>query len=336
MTWDELLDEYRALGGIAENVRLDTGPFGRGIFPIEPGKPIMLRTPPSLYVAVREIRLQDGRMTADPDRVEARARAFFEAYEEYFGWGAGGREAMWQLQEAWHALPEDVVTSIRTLGALEKPERRFAAPSDEFCMHDFLDERTFGRGESASIVPMVDLVNHSSHVPTYTFEGGMGVHGTFDDEVLVCYNRCDAWSLAVHYGFTATSPTAYSTSIIVGLPRGEKLTIARNLDPVATTNTLRYPKVETTRDGVMLSHLTLGFATAKDLPRAIFRKMMDSRLSSSEADYVFDGIQHHNRTQFINLLRTLRKHEGPLIRTLQEAAINQLETLSAYVGARSL
>jgi len=39
-TWDELVDEFRALGGTLENVRLGHGALGRGLFPIEPGRPL--------------------------------------------------------------------------------------------------------------------------------------------------------------------------------------------------------------------------------------------------------------------------------------------------------
>jgi hypothetical protein len=36
------------------------------------------------------------------------------------------------------------------------------------------------------------------------------------------------------------------------------------------------------------------------------------------------------------MLRTLRAHDGPLVRMLEEAAINQLEVLSCTVGAKAL
>ncbi|HTV92874.1 MAG TPA: hypothetical protein VMG98_09180 [Verrucomicrobiae bacterium] len=336
MIWDELLDEYRALGGIAENVRLDSGPFGRGIFPIEPGKPMTLRTPPALHVPVSDIRVRDGRMTAGATRIDARALAFFEAYEAYFGWGAGGLEATWELQDAWHTLPDEVAGYIRAMGTLDDPDRRFAAPSVEVCMHDFLSERKFGEGSHVSIVPLIDLVNHSSYVPTYTLEGGLGVRGTFDGEVFVRYNRSDPWGLMTQYGFAATSPVAYSVSITVGLPRSNKLVIARDIDSVSTVGALQFPTLETTGDTITLSHLPLGFETAKDLPRAMFRKMLDSRVTAVEADYIFDGIQHYNRTLFLKLLLILRKYDAPLVRTLEEAAIDQLESLSACVGARPL
>ena len=40
--WNEMLDEFRALGGVAENIRLGHGVFGRGLFPIDPAKPIRI------------------------------------------------------------------------------------------------------------------------------------------------------------------------------------------------------------------------------------------------------------------------------------------------------
>ena len=60
------------------------------------------------------------------------------------------------------------------------------------------------------------------------------------------------------------------------------------------------------------------------------------RAGVTQPDYVFDSIAHYNHTQFIALLRTLRKYEGPLVHTLEEAIINQLEALSACIGARRL
>lgn len=78
----------------------------------------------------------------------------------------------------------------------------------------------------------------------------------------------------------------------------------------------------------------LGCATATDLPRAIFRKVLSGVFGEPEADRAFDGIAHFNRLQFLNLLRLLRKHDGALVRVLEEAALDQLETLSNCIGAR--
>ncbi len=43
MQWDEPVEEFRAIGGVADNVRLGIGPRGRRLFVVDPGKPASLR-----------------------------------------------------------------------------------------------------------------------------------------------------------------------------------------------------------------------------------------------------------------------------------------------------
>jgi hypothetical protein len=336
MTWEELLDEFRALGGIAENARLDVGPLGRGIFPIDPSKPVVLHCPYALQVRLMHLEMRDGKMQAKPEFYGARERAFFEAYEEQFGWSAGGSEESWQQQLAWSELPAEIVNAMQTMGMLDGIEQRFAPPNVESCKLDYLHARLFQRDGGNYVVPIIDLVNHSSYVPTYVYENGIGVAGTFSDEVLVRYNAADAWTLAQRYGFTTMSPIAYSIGINVAIAGGKRLTVARNINELVVENGVQYPKITVDADGVTLAHLALGFSMAKDLPRAIFRKIMAPRLNAPQADHIFDGIQEFNRNEFITLLRKLRKYDGPLVHTLEEAVINQLETLNACVGARNL
>jgi len=45
--WNEMLEEFRALGGVAENICLKEGQYGRGLFPREPSKPIQVQIPPA-------------------------------------------------------------------------------------------------------------------------------------------------------------------------------------------------------------------------------------------------------------------------------------------------
>ena len=59
-TWDELLDEFRALGGTADNIRLGHGEFGRGLFPVDPAKPVVIDIPDNLLVATADMVLVNG------------------------------------------------------------------------------------------------------------------------------------------------------------------------------------------------------------------------------------------------------------------------------------
>jgi hypothetical protein len=338
VTWDELLDFYRSLGGVAENVRLGEGAFGRGIFVIDPTRPARLFTPEAMNVPVDSVVIRDGAMTTTSSDLGTRERAFFEAYERYFGWSAGGYDESFALQKQWHELPAEVVEAIGAIsaGKTHQEQRRFLAPSVDVCRDVYLKARLFDLRKRSYVVPMIDLVNHSSDAASYGFTDGFSVSGTFASEMLVSYNTADSWGQMLSYGFASKSPYAYSLAISVNQRNGRKVSIARDITVTVTNNRMRFPTQETNGNETCLSFLLLGYKAAMDLPRTTFRKLTAGYLDVAEADRVFDGIQHYNRTHFIDLLRTLRRCDMPLARRLEEVVLDQLEALSAYVGSRSV
>ena len=336
MTFEEFLTDYRAQGGIAENVRLGEGPYGRGLFPIDPSRQATVFTPEHLVVPLTAVELQNSKMVVKPGMVAEPAARIFESYQEHFGWSAGGRDEAWHLRTQWHELAPEIISRIESMGVLDDQGHRFLAPSDDECMVDYLRARYFGFKGQASVVPVIDLVNYSNDANSYVSEGGFGVTGTFGQEMLVRYNLSDAFALQMSYGFTALTNFAYSVAITLSLPNGLALTIGRSVEGGETRGGAVMPPIEQRGTTVHLGHLKLGNLAAPDLPRSMFRAAIGSVATAAQADELFDVIARFNRTQFIALLRTLRAYDGPMVRGLETAALNQLETLSACVGARAL
>ncbi len=334
--WDELVQRYRLLGGVAENVRLGSGAFGRGIFVEDPSRPARVHSPMNLCIPIEALGLRDGRLTVLPGVVGEAEGAFFEFYEERFGWGAGGYEEALAAQTAWASLPADVIGFIKTMGVLDHPEERFLPASDATAFHHYLKSRDFGINGRLYAVPLVDLVNHSSAADTYVLRDGAGVRGTFADEVLVRYNIGDTIAHALNYNFTDRAIFAYSIGVTLGLPNGRTIVVRRSIEESDVRNGILYPRVQEHDGTITLQNLMLGFAGGPDLPRAIFRKILREYASDAQADDVFDVVMRFNRQKFIDWLRLFRTHDGPLVRMLQDAAINHLETLSACVGARAI
>lgn len=84
-TWDEMLAEFRALGGIAENIRLGEGALGRGLFPVDQAKPIRIHIPENLLLSVADVRFDGGVFHIAPESgVGVREKAFLESYENIF------------------------------------------------------------------------------------------------------------------------------------------------------------------------------------------------------------------------------------------------------------
>lgn len=336
MKWDDLIEAFRELGGVAENIRLGHGSLGRGIFVRDPAKPATLHAPENLLFPVDDVEIRDGQLRLKAQaRAGERERLFFEAYERHFGWGAGGLEENWNAQKQWSELPADVTAFLTAMGALNDPEKRFLPPSVEAGFERFVQARWFTYGGEAKLVPVVDLINYSSYTNGFTVAAGLGVTGQFADEVVVRYNLGDAFGRAMSYGFACIGAFAYSLSLNAALPGGKKIVIRRDVAASHARDGVRYPNASIAGDTIDLPFLLLGNATGTDLPRAIFRNLIAAFLPEAQADGAFDGIAHFNRMQFLNLLRLLRKHDGPLVRVLEEAAIDQLETLSYCIGARA-
>lgn len=336
MQWEELLEEFRAIGGVAENVRLGAGARGRGLFVIDPAKPASLHIPRAITIPVSAVGTDSGDIRVDRDQVDDRVATFYEHYQKHFGWSAGGREEAFALQREWHDLPPEIVNFIKTMGVLDHPELRFMPPDDRVLLEEHVRARVFADKTGSFMIPMIDLVNHLSTARGYVTDGGVGVSGTFADEVLVRYNNFDPMTMALHYGFADQSVFACSIGITLDLPGGRRLTIAREISASETRDGIAFPVVTETDGHLRFSHLMLGIMSAPDVPRAIFRSLVKPYVDPVSADQIFDGIAHFNRVRFINLLRTLRKYDGRLVRALQDTSINQLEALSYCVGARAL
>src|SRR5579862_3829466 len=198
--------------------------------------------------------------------IGARERAFFETLHANFGWGAGLFDEMRQAQQAWSELPPDVVGYIANMGGTRNPEMRFIEPSSDHCFYHFIKSRDFLYDSNLYLAPLIDLVNHSSLVPTYVLESGIGVHGTFPDEMLVRYNLVDSWAYALVYGFAEPAPQAYSLGITVGIFGRNQLVIDRDVGEIDIRAGIRYPTLHIEGDVLHVSHLLLG-----NLQTPIFR-----------------------------------------------------------------
>ena len=96
MNWEDLLTEFRALGGVADNVAIRQGSLGRGVFPVDPEKPVRLRAAPNLLVPSADTELRGGRLVVKASsNLGERERIFFERYQQEFLWGAGTLDEMW-------------------------------------------------------------------------------------------------------------------------------------------------------------------------------------------------------------------------------------------------
>lgn len=325
--WDEMLDEFRALGGTADNIRLGTGEFGRGLFPVDPTKPVVLRVPKTLLVDTADMVFEDGALCVRAGAaIGTRERAFIESYEDRFSWGGGGRAGIERVFAQAQALPTRVRDRLRV-------EHRcgawFDQPTPERIQERFLASRCVAHDGRAVLMPIVALANRGAGAD---FDVSDGLAGRFADEVLVRFPGGDSYGLFLTFGIAHEQPQAFSIAL-AGHIADSQLAIAREFGGLTASQRAWVPALSRAEGRATLDFLMIGNRQYPRLCRGIFYKLMRDIGGFEEA---FDTIQHVNRMHFLDLLAALEGVEGPMASTLRRMAGHQLSTMSFSFGVRAV
>ncbi|HEX3652364.1 MAG TPA: hypothetical protein VHU18_06030 [Rhizomicrobium sp.] len=330
-TWDELVDEFRALGGTFENVRLGHGPLGRGLFPINPSRPFLIQIPPSLLVDATDIVFDNDVLKIAPGAgAGTRERQFLEDYYAHISWGGGGRSEIERIFKRAGELPAELRQKL-----LEHYRYGdwFAEPSPALIQQQFIDSRELGGFHDRTVMmPIIELANHGP-VCSYEASETLVLKGTTADEITVEYASGDTYSIFHSWGFVTESEIAFSV-LLEGTVGGTPLQISRHT--LRTTIGARPvpPTLTKSPGGVLkLDFLMLGNRKMPRLCRGNFRSVFRAA-GFADADETFDKIRMANQHQFLDLLADLEPLEGSMVRELRRLARLQLQALTYCFGAR--
>jgi hypothetical protein len=330
--WNEMLDALRALGGAAHNIVLGSGLFGRGLFPVDPGKPVLLQVPGGLLIPVDDFVFKGGKLrikeSADVPNAE---RAFLERYESTYSWGASGRS--------------DCIAHIAALDALPPEIRQLLIADFQFgdllqgdfserVRNFFVRSRAIRWRDGLAIAPLIELANHDATGLRYERGTHLRLDGHVRDEVLVRYGPHDALSIFSTFGFVSREPAAFSLSIRVGF-RELAVSIGRDTGEGTNRGRDRIPIVATGDGEVELSYLMIGHYNLPRLSRGTFCTLL-REAGMNNPDEAFDEILRFNAIKFINLLRALEPYDGATISDLRTMARYQLEAMTYCIGSREL
>jgi hypothetical protein len=332
--FSDIRQRFMALGGVAENVRYGRGPNGRGLFAIDPGRPVRLRVPRSLLYPTDGLRLDDGKLTLSAQASAGeQEREFFASYQNTMSWARGGRQ--------------EVVAFLQLVGAL--PQQARACLVEDFGLgylletHDeaailerFIKARHFDFHGRAVLMPVLELCNHSRHGVDFDVGSDhVGVTGRFaDGEVLLRYSVADSWQRFIQYGFVCEERAAYSLPMEIRLQSGR---LAVGHDPAAgrPRNGYLMPHMAVEGERVTLSHVMLGDRDVPHAPRSVFIAAL-REAGIGQPAILFDRIAHINRSAFLKLMAAVEDRDGAAATAMRRLARLQLEALSHAVGAREI
>ncbi len=262
-----MLDEFRALGGVAENIILKEGRFGRGLFPCDPSKPVKLYVPESLLVETKYIGFDgnDFRWHEDAS-VGARERAFLDSYQRDFSWGVyrGQTEALLRmLAEAPTELRAHLASPLGV-------NRWLSGPTEAAIRQCYFGARAIRYKGNSVLMPVIELVNHGPDGAVFDRKDGITLSGSFDGEILARYGLTDAFDIFRYWGFASKGqPFALSIGMGIYTPSGE-VAIERgdiDLDPKRRPF---YPDVKIESGRITLSYMLLGHKDFPALAKANF------------------------------------------------------------------
>lgn len=331
--WDDLLEEFRALGGTADNIRLGHGEFGRGLFPIDPERPVVIDIPHNLIVATKDMILMNGTPRVGPGaQAGERERAWLNRYQEDVAWGKGEAGGIRNMFELAAALPDDLRHELRSE---HQCGRWFQEPTDETVLQCYLESRHLFHGGNPVVMPLIDLINHSD-VDGRGYGGTDTIlfTGTFPGEIFACYADFDPLGFFQAWGIAIPRPVAFSIAMS-GLVQSTSLAIRRcYVGPARSLRDL-VPKIETRPGKVMLPFVMVGNERFPRISRGIFyRSMRNAGFSGFEEP--FDLIQHVNRLHFLDLLEAVERIDLPMAKMLQTMAHRQLRAMSFCYGVREV
>ncbi len=325
--FEALLNRFRALGGIADNIKLGVGVYGRGIFPVDERAPISIGVPEHMLVPVEHVVLdREGQVSvSNHAALDPALKDFYEDLQRDFGWGAGGLQHVREEQEVFLALPAGIHDQLRKLGM---DAFSFRTPTPEWCLEKFKAARRFSRGSGYYMAPVLDMVNHDSAAASWSLDP-LGISGIYAGEVLVNYAALlDPFSMYDCYGFSAETGVVNSVSLSLGHPSFGKISIGRVLAEKTAMSGAWVPKVSRLNKSIDFSYVPLINVSQPHLPREFFcQTMLVAGMDFRSAEGLFSSIVGANRKVFRQLQESLVGEDGPVADGLRTMVRHQLAAL---------
>lgn len=218
--WDLLLSKFRRLGGQAENVCQKEGPFGRGIFSINPNLKSRIYTPSQLMIRKEDIFLEGNKLRIKPHKnYSEEIRNFFNYYQDNFSWAGGGRETVESFEKGLSLFSPILNELIKKYILIDLKERHIGN-WDQVILREFLHARAFSFAKLSMICPLLELVNHEViSLPFISKPEGISTpnYSPINGEITHNYNNKSSINRFFYQGFFCKESIVFSFPFSIDL-----------------------------------------------------------------------------------------------------------------------
>ena len=329
MEFTELLEKFKKLGGVADNIELRHGQFGRGIFPINPNLPVTIKAPTNLLVSPSGLYLDRDKHIRINKKFELNSAfiSFYEDYQQFFGWSNGGLGEISTHHNELKGLSKNLKKFLLLFGWLQSD---FDNKTIKEHLDDYFISRQIGIENESKLMPILDLINHSANGKQYIVKDGVHVLGTFENEVLTCYRRnFDAFHFFRNYHFSAESSTVLSCNVKIEVPDIGAINISRFDSTFNIKDGVITSKIIKKNSGINISFLELVSDGKSTSPRKMFAdRMHEFHLTAQCSNQIFDGLIKHNRKALEDVIDECRLSNNRMANVIESIAASQLNILN--------
>ena len=326
--FQNLLERFTALGGIAENICQKAGEYGRGVFPIDSSRRTKIMTPKNLLVSTTNLCLDGNKVVIkDGKGCTKEELAFLEMYWNDYSWGNGGNNDSASFLKFIVSLEEPIKKQLLESGFVDATLLSYREDND-CLLKRFISERSVRFENQSVLAPVWEFVNHSTFAaPLRITPDGVETPPIepSSEEILFKYRKQDSpMSMWEKYGFACDCVFAYSIPFNIEI-RGQALAIQcagqLGLGPKEKTN------FSFDGDILFIKSLPVGCLSIS-LPKANFKAILSSvGLSADVANQLFPKIREVNIKARRDLIDSLQE---PAIGTkvqLYKALMHEIELI---------
>lgn len=212
--FQDLLERFTALGGIAENICQREGEYGRGIFPVDSSRRVKIMAPKNLLVNAANLRLDGNKvLIKDGNSFTTEEVSFLEMYWNDYSWGNNGNSDSSSFLNFIVSLPEPIKKQLVDNGFIDASLLSFREDND-CLLKRFVSERVVSFQGQSVLAPVWEFVNHNSFAPPLR----IALHGVetppiepSSEEILFKYSgKNSSMSMWRKYGFACDCIVVYS------------------------------------------------------------------------------------------------------------------------------
>ena len=315
---DNIFDLLKIHGGLADNVKIKRGKYGRGIFTQNPSRKSELFLPKELLVDTSKIILDDNyNLNIQITYIDNKsAENFLKKYFEDYGFNIKTKNDIDIFYKKISNLSTVLKNYLNFFFNKYFFENKF---SKKDYTNLYLNSRQIEIQNKKYFMPLIELINHSTqNEQMKLFSEGLYVKGFFQDEIFINYNLdYDSFEFFKNYQFFSKQKKALSCKLEVKF-KNKKIMIERNSDEYKLIKNIKLPLSTIIDNTIFISHI--------DLTEVNNNKNYYDLIIK---DFIKYGFKYDEAHEFI---KNLFNYNMNLLHKIKNECINQSDSIAIEIS----